>query len=450
MGNKRWRKINQFFVVSGIGKKQTAATADGGTFLADADLDTLEPCEMEMDLVVERGEERNCDGRDLIGQPVKSRMRRFRLTYNRFTPLQAARMLAYKEGAVTAPTGAPANEVQTLSRTGDVTGGTFTISLSLEGRSGSTKPIAYNATTAQILAAITGALGTLGKVIQPGDVTIGGSWGAGITLTFARRLRNANIPLVTINNAAITGGGTVTAAQTTAGDNYFHTIRRSADGSKPHFTFATGDKGGTIATQKYGDAVVESVDFACNPDQTDVQMIVVIASSFNPDEVSDFAVPACVNLPAVKVTDTRIKIAGNFEHRDLVNHAINLNDNVPVKAAFSYDDIDVSSAFVSGDQPTQEFTTEVFGDSDHALHELALNEYVEGNEVEFITHFGNPGNRISVIGDETKIKPQAQLEGFSGEANQSTIKIAGTPFGITDIPVRYEFIGDQSVSFLSV
>src|SRR5688500_11855409 len=110
MANTKWRKLNQFFVVSGAGKKQPAF----GEFLADNSFDTLEPCAVEIDLVVERGEERNCDKRDLIGQPVKSRMRRFRLTYDRFTPLQAFRMIAYKEGAVDAPVGAAVNEVQKL------------------------------------------------------------------------------------------------------------------------------------------------------------------------------------------------------------------------------------------------------------------------------------------------------------------------------------------------
>lgn len=446
MRNTKWRKLNQFFVVSGAGKKQPAF----GEFLTDNALDTLEPCEVEIDLVVERGEERNCDKRDLIGQPVKSRMRRFRLTYERFTPLQAFRMIAYKEGAIDAPVGAAFNEVQKLTRTGEVTAGTFTISLSLEGRTGTTKPIAWNASNAAILAAITGQLGTLGKVVHPGDVAVSGDWATAISLTFAKRLGKANLPLVAINNAGLVGGGTVVPTQFTAGDNHKHAARRTADGSKVLFSFATGDKGGSIATQKYGDAVVESIDFTCNPDQTDVSMTVVVAARFNPEEAADFVVPPCVNAPSVKVTDVRIKIASAYQHRDLVNHAVSLNDNVPVKAAFAFDDIDVSAPFVAGNQPTQEFTSEFFADSNNPLYQLALEEYVEGNEVEFLTHFGNPGNRLSIIADETKIKPQAQIDGFSGEADESTVKISGTPFGITDIPVRYEAYLDVATQFCQI
>lgn len=447
MANSRWRKINEFLALSGIGKKQSGL----GVFLADADLDTRENCTVEIDVEVERGAERSCDNRDLTGEPVKSRYRKFRLTYENPTPQQIFRMIAYKEGAVTAPVGTAANEVQTLTRSGTVSSGTFPLSLAnFEGRSGTTKQIPWNATAAQIQAAIVDGAKTLGKIIKPGDVVVSSDWTTGIVMTFAKRLRNANLPLLTVGNGAIIGGGTIVNVQTTAGGNNFHTAQRSADGSKPLFSLATGDQNGSIATRKYGDAAVDSIDFTMNTDQTNIQMAVVICCNFIPEQITGFAVPPCVKLPAVRVEDVRLKIDGGFENRDLVNHAISLNDNVPTKAGFVFDDIDVSAAFVAGDQPTQQFTTEIFGDSSDALYTLAENEYVEGNEVEFITHLGNPGNRVSVIGDETKIKPQGQLSGFSGEANQSTIKLTGTPYAITDIPVRYEAYLDQSAAFLSV
>ena len=444
--NSRWRKINRFLAISGIGKKQSGL----GEFLADADLDTRENCQLEIDVEVERGAERSCDNRDLTSEPVKSRYRKFRLTYDNPTPQQMFRMIAYKEGAVTAPVATSANEAQTLTRTGNVTGGTFPISLNdLEGRSGVTKQIPFNAAALQIQAAIIDQSKSLGKIIRPGDIAASGDWTTGIVLTFAKRLGNMNLPLLEVDNSSITGGGTIVVTQTTAGDQNYHTAQRSADGTKALFTVATGDQTGSIATRKYGDAVVDSIDFTANTDQTNVQMVVTILCNFNPEDISNFSVPPCVKLPAVRVEDVRLEIDGTFENRNLVNHAISVSDNIPVKSAFVFDDIDVSAAFVAGDQPTQQFTTEIFGDSNHPLYALAENEYVEGNEVEFITHFGNPGNRFSVIADETKIKPQGQLEGFSGEANQSTVKITGTPYAITDIPVRYEAYLDQAVAFLS-
>ena len=446
MANSRWRKLNQFLVMSWIGMIQSAF----GVFLDDEDLDNLENCEIEMNMEIERGEQRNCNKQDLIGQPVKKRRRQFRLRYSEFTAHQAFRFAALKEGAVTAPTGTAANEVQTLTRSGTVDGGSFILGFTLEGRTGSTKPIPWNATPAQIQAALTNPAASIGKIIKPGDVVVTGTWGGGIALTFAKRLRNANLPLLTVNNTGITGGGSVAIAQTTAGGNKYHTATRSADGTKPLFSFATGDKNGSIATEKYGDAVVSSLDFNTSSEQTNPEMIVVIDCNFIPDQITNFDVPACINRPAVKSEDVRLKFDGTFENRDLVSDTVSLNDNVPTGAAHAFDDIDITRPFQRGDQPSQDTNTEFFGDSNHPLHTLALEEYVDGNEIETIRHYGNPGDRFSIIAPETKIKPQGnQLEGFNGEMRESTVKINGTPYGITGDPVSYEAYLDSTTSFLT-
>jgi len=443
--NARWRKLNEFLLTSGVGKKQTAF----GSFLADADLNFLENCEVEMNLEIERGEQRNCDKQDLRGQPVKKRRRQFRFRYTEFTAHQAFKFIAYKEGSVTSPTGTVANEVQTLTRSGSISGGTFPLSLALEGRTGSTKQIPYDATAAQIQAAIVDQAHSLGKIIKPGDVVVSGDWTDGIVLTFGKRLRNANLPLLVVGNGAITGGGTIVNTQTTAGGNKYHTAQRSADGSKPLFSFAMGDKGGSIANRKYVDAVVSAVDFNTNIDQTNVEMIVTVDCNFLVGEASTIVVPVCVNNPAVLATDFRIKFGETFENRDLVSDAVSLNDNVPTGAAHAFDDIDITRPFQRGDQPSQETNTEFFGNSVHPMYTLAENEFVEDNEIEVIRHYGNPGNRFSIIAPETKIKPQGNsLEGFQGELRESTIKLNGTPYGKSGLPLTYEFIGDQAISFL--
>lgn len=565
----RWQKVNQFLVINGAGKIQPAL----GTFPADAYFDTRENCEIEVDLEIERGKQLNCNNRDIYREPVKRRYRRFRLTYSSPTPLQMFRMIAYKEGAVDAPTGTPANEVQFLSKTGVFTSGSFKLGMALEGRSGASKAISYNnPTVAEVIAAITNQAATLGKIIQPGDITgaggtaqvetnivvgtitatgnipvtvtaagsvalaagktiqvavldtdtasmVGGKiraalvadadvnaffivsgagatyiltartraandptmnaghangtatgltpslnstdttpgvaqtqFGSGIYLTFAKRLRNANLPLLTVDNSLIVGGGTYSVTQITAGEQNFHAAQRTDDASKVLFALALGNKADSTVTEKYGDAVVESLNFTVDSEQTNVQMQAVICCNFNPDDFTSFAVPACSNLPPVLAVDVRLKIDGIFRNRNLVNHAVNLNDNVPVAAGFGFDDIDVSVPFVAGKEPVQEFTTELFydrADSDSvALRQLALEEFTGDNEVEFITHFGNPGNRVSVIADDAKIKPQSQLDDFAGPAEQSTIKLIGTPYGKTDIPVRFEAYLDTATEFL--
>ncbi len=451
MSNATWRKLNQFFAASGSGKIQSGANSGFGNFLADSAIDTLENCEVEQNMTIEYGEQRNCDKQDLTGQPVKRRRRQFRLTFTDPTPHQMFKYIAWKEGAVTSPTGTAANEVQTLTRSGTVSGGTFPLSLTdFEGRSGTTKQIPYNATAAQIQAEIINQAYSLGKIIQPGDCIVSGNWTSGIVLTFAKRLRNANLPLLAVSNSLITGGGSIVNTQTTAGGNKYHTAQRSADGTKPLTSFATGDKSGSIATRKYGDAVVSQVDFTASSDQTNVQMVVIVDCHFVPGEVTSFVVPSCVNSKPVLAQDVRLKFGGVYEHRDLVSDSVSLSDNVPVNAAHAYDDIDVTRPFVRGDQPTQEFTNEIFGDENHYLYQLAENCFVEDNETETIRHYGNPGNRFTIIAPETKIKPQSGgLDGFASEDKRSTIKTAQTPYGITGIPVTYEAYLDQTTSFLT-
>lgn len=447
MANPTWRKVNQFFASSRIGKKQSAF----GTFLADEDINWMERCDVEINLTVETSERRSCDGQDIVDEKVRRRRRQFRLTFNDPDPHTKFKYVAWKEGAVTAPTGTVANEVQTLTRSGTVNGGTFPLSLSnFEGRSGTTKQIPYDASPAAIQAAIVDQAKSLGKIIQPGDVAITGNWGTGIVMTFGKRLRNANLPLLTVGNDDIDGGGTIVNTQTTAGGNKYHTAQRSADGSKPLTTFATGDKNGSIATEKYGDAVVSSVDITASNEQTNSKMVVIVDCHFIPEETTEFEVPECVNTLGVEAEDIRLKFNGIFEHRDLVNDSVSLNDNVPLNAAHKFDDPDITSPFVRGNQPSQEFQTELFANADHPLRRLALNQNVSGNHIETIRHYGNPGNRFTIIAPETKIKPQGnQLDDFSGEADESTIKLNGTPYGITGIPVTYEAYIDQTVAFLS-
>lgn len=107
------------------------------------------------------------------------------------------------------PYAAVTNEVQTATITGGPTGGTFT--LTFNGQT--TAAIAYNATAAQVQA----ALEALSNV-NPGDITVTGNAGGPYTLTFGGQYLGDNTSSVTAT-ASLTGGSTpgVTMATTTAG-----------------------------------------------------------------------------------------------------------------------------------------------------------------------------------------------------------------------------------------
>lgn len=104
------------------------------------------------------------------------------------------------------------NEVQTVTITGTPTGGTFTLTYSAQ----ETAAIAYNATAADVQAALE-ALSN----IDDGDVLCAGGPfpGTPVTVEFTGNLANTNVALMTADSTGLTGGTTpdVTVAETVAG-----------------------------------------------------------------------------------------------------------------------------------------------------------------------------------------------------------------------------------------
>jgi hypothetical protein len=102
------------------------------------------------------------------------------------------------------------DEVQTLTPSGTISGGTFTITYSGQ----TTSAIAHNATAATIQAALT-ALSNIDDT--DGVVCAGGPINTTpVTITFRRSLSATNVAQVTITSS-LTGGGSLTPSTTTAG-----------------------------------------------------------------------------------------------------------------------------------------------------------------------------------------------------------------------------------------
>jgi hypothetical protein len=134
----------------------------------------------------------------------------------------------YEKGTVLGQfTGTATNEVQTLTATGTVSGGTY--KLSFDGYE--TAALAYNASVAVVQAAID-ALAN----VDPGDITVGGGAfpGTPLTFTFAGQFAARNVPLIAVSSS-VTGGGSIAMAQTTAG----------VSSSGTYGTYATGNTDGT-------------------------------------------------------------------------------------------------------------------------------------------------------------------------------------------------------------
>jgi hypothetical protein len=449
MANERVRAIHQFVSVSGAGKKQSAF----GAFQPNADLDVRDKCVVTISDNVNRRIERDCDDVDIIREPILDRDTVITLDYtqNGINAQMLARWFGYLLSTAAAPTGATTNEVQTLTRSGTVSGGTFTITLVHEGKTGVTEAIAYDASTAVILAALlkkTGSATAMGKLLKSGDVTVGGDWTAGITLTFAGRMAAANMALVTIGNGSITGGGTIVAAQTTAGDQRLHVFTRTTDATLALFSLITGDKNGAYDDFKYGDCVVDNI--AITTEQAAgalLGVIVTIFCNYTPSREAAYSAPACVSISPIKVEDCKVKTAGSWETADLAALTANFNNNIPREAAFAYDDIDISNAYQRGDQPDQGFTASIYGSPDTALYQLAEAEETDGNDTDFTLYLGQMGNRMTITGADTKIKFQNQRLGFAGPLRQSTINIIATPYNSP--PLTYSASVSQTATYLT-
>lgn len=108
------------------------------------------------------------------------------------------------------------SDVQTISTSGTVTGGTFTLTLPGISSGGPTAAIAFNATAITVQNALTALAG-----IGAGNVLCtGGPWpGTPIAINFQGALANTPLAAMTFVSS-LTGGGTMSVVHTTPGVGY--------------------------------------------------------------------------------------------------------------------------------------------------------------------------------------------------------------------------------------
>jgi hypothetical protein len=442
MANNPIRLDKQFMAINIEGKQQTAMDSP----MSDADLNYRLKAAITVQEVVDRRTILDCDGRDIDDEVTRTRLKRFTLDLAAVNPQLMAVFGGYYFGATTAPTGTVTNEIQKLLRTGTVSGGYFTLSLTLEGRTGITGQIAWNATAAVIAAALIKVGTSIGKLLKAGDVAVTGDWTDGMLIELKGRMASADVPLFVVNSSGLTGSTpVVTVTEMTAGDSYFHPFTRSSDDVKPKFSFALGFKTGNLAKEKYYNAVVESYEPTLNRGG-DVSLRVGILCNYEPVETVDLVVPPCDNFPPLATSDCRVQINNTWETLDVFAETITLNDNVPVDAdTFGFDSVDPED-FERGVNPTYGISGSVFGVKTDPIGVVVAGE----EKVEHITHFGMPGYRFSIIAGNTKMKPQANSRQFGGARNRSLIAYEGTPHRDgANPPVRAEaYLVEQDSAFL--
>jgi hypothetical protein len=558
---------DRFIAISGIGMIQP----DKDTPLADADIDTRLKCRIALEDNVDRLIRRDCEDVDRTSEKTRTRYRRLRLTFTSITAQLKALFFAYYLGTASNPTGSAQNEIQTLSRSGTVNAGFFALALTLEGRTATTTPLAFDATATDIENALTAARM---KWIQPGDVSISAgtkqvetataagnistsgnltvtvtaagmtnspkavsvavldtdddgsaiaakirtalgldadvsayfdvsgatdaiiltrkaaaandatlnialangtsvgltpaatsanttagvspeNWGGlGMVVTFQNRLGNANLPLLTVDNAPagytpIGGGGSIVIAQTQAGSNYFHEFTRSVSRQKVHTGFALGYIEGDIDPQKFSGFVVETFQPSSNRRQ-DAGLEVTLIGPYEPTTMIDYVIPDCENPTPLASEDCKVLINNNWETTDLSTLSAPFNDNVPLDdSAYGWDGID-PDLFARAKQVDYDVNAQIFAIETDPISVLAENERTQA-PVDAKFHFGMPGDRFTILAPETKVKFQTgehfvavgAAERMAGNFQLSAFK------DDQDAPVSGEAYINQATAFLT-
>lgn len=437
MANNPQKLRKNFTVLNSTFKRQAAF----GTAMLDATLDKRHNCTIQIEDVKERETVYDCSQQDIHEETVNSQLKRVTITYASVTAQFLAGWLAYFLSAAAAPTGTPANEVQTL--TVDATGGTFTISFDFEGLTGTTAAIAYNATAAVVQAGLEAL-----RPIKSGNVLCAGTLAAGMTITFQGNLAKANVPLLTTNPALLTGGaGTAAVVQTTAGANKLHALTRSTSDDLAHFSIGTGyDNAGAANPDKMRDLTAESLTITLNK-RKNVTLSVTAVGNFQMEDLVAFTVPACENLPAMKGRDCRLKVNGNWITEDLWQATVTLNNSIPTgDDAFPFDDENVS-VLERGEKPTYAMSMQILGSKGDDEHTLAKNE----TKVAIEAHLGKPGDRASIYFPNTLMKFATNPTPYVGELQRSALGIEATPHKDATIgtPLRAEANIDQTTAFLT-
>lgn len=425
-----------FYAFSGVFKRQSAF----GTALPNVELDTRHNCTVEFEDVIETEVIYDCSGEDIHSEEVQSQLKRVVITYASITPQILFGWIAMKLGACAAPTGTPADEVQTIAI--DATGGTFTVTFAFEGKTGTTPAIAWNASAAALQAAVE-ALDSIGT----GNVSVT-KLSNTFTITFIGYLAKANMPAFTTNAAALTGGaGTAVVATTTPGSNKYHAATRSTDDQLPKTSIGCGYEGNAGEDpQKFRDLVVESVAINLNR-RRNVTATITLIGRFTPADMAGLSVPACSNLPALKGRECEILINGQFLSEEFWQATITLNNAVATgEDLFPFDSVEIGNP-ERGDKPTYPVTMQVLGSEGDTVGEIARTRTKTGLEF----RLGKPGDRCNLIFPTTLFKFASSPRVFVGERNRSAHSIEAVPHkdNVLLAPMRAEANLDQTATFLA-
>lgn len=386
-----------------------------------------------------REETRDCSGEFITIETLTGKIARFTFAFD-VTAKIAAGWFAYLQGVAGAPTGTPADEVQSLS-IGGGSAGDYKLAFDNEGVSGTTPTaIAFNATAATIQAALEAL-----RPIKTGNVAVSGSVGGPFAVTFGGDLAKANLPLITVVDDTTTGGTGVAVTSTTNGTNKTAQITRSTSEQPVLFSLIEGFEGETNGIKKYKNLVLNSWTFTANR-RGKCSITIEAFGDPTPEVLSGYSIPACVTQAPIRTAQCRLKYGSDWISGDIREMTYTESNNIDVSEdALRFDDI-TPDQLERGDR-TATFNVLLLGSPTSAMAVTASNENTAFAAFQFAIGVG--GERLNIYTPNAQFRLDDSLVEFVGTRNKSAFRILGRPSPDgSSVVSRGEYLGAFTGQFL--
>lgn len=268
-----------------------------------------------------------------------------------------------------------------------------------------------------------------------------------LELVFQNRLGGAALPMATVYDSEITGGGTIEVSRIQAGNTYHHEMSRATSREKVRFGFIIGRLVGSDPAEKYSGFVVENLGPSLNR-RLKAGFDVSLVGLFTPEEVVGYSEPPCVKNDGLESWDSRLQVDGNWETPDINTLTAPFDDQVILdETAYGWIGLN-PDLLARAKSIIYNMLVQIFCYKNDPIAVIANAEAFADLKL----HLGMPGNRTSLLMPQAKVKFQSG-ERFSrvgaSERMAGNFELTGTTDGI-NLPFSAEAWLDQDEPFLQV